>query len=118
MNAPIVVTGAAGFIGSNLCRALLEREYRVIAIDNLSAGTRENLPEGVDFRHVDICDEDLERHFEGASVVFHMAAKNCLPDCAADPVATSRINVEGTSNVMLAAARARVPHVIYSDTSA
>lgn len=118
MSQTIVVTGAAGFIGSNLCRALLEKGYRVVAIDDLSAGTRENLPAGVDFRHVDICNPGLEKHFAGASAVFHMAAKNCLPDCAADPVATSRINVMGTSNVMVASVAAKVPHVVYSDTSA
>lgn len=118
MSQTIAVTGAAGFIGSNLCRALLEKGYRVVAIDDLSAGTRENLPAGVEFHKVDICEPGLEKYLEGVSTIFHMAAKNCLPDCAADPVSTSRINVMGTSNVMMAAVAAKVPHVVYSDTSA
>jgi len=114
----IAVTGAAGFIGSNLCAALLSEGYVVIGIDDLSAGTRENLPAGVDFRHVNILDPDLAVHIEGCSTLFHLAAKNCLPDCAANPVATTRINVTGTANVLEAARLTGVSHFIYADTSA
>jgi len=114
----IAVTGAAGFIGSNLCASLLGEGYTVIGIDDLSAGTRENLPAGIDFRQLDILDENLAEHLEGCSTVFHLAAKNCLPDCAANPVATARINVTGTANVLEAARLAGVSHFIYADTSA
>lgn len=114
----IVVTGAAGFIGSNLCSMLLDEGYAVTAIDNLSAGTFENLPVGVDFHKADICDADLQSLFSGASTVFHLAAKNCLADCAANPVETTKINVVGTTRVLEAAVQAKVPHLIYADTSA
>ena len=114
----IVVTGAAGFIGSNLCRFLLQEGYEVTSIDNLSAGTLENLPPGTDFRKVDILDSDLARHFEGASTVIHLAAKNCLADCAANPIETAQINVVGTANVLDACLKQKISHIIYADTSA
>jgi UDP-glucose 4-epimerase len=118
MPEKVVVTGAAGFIGSNLCRMLLSEGYSVIAIDNLSAGTRENLPQGVDFRKEDICDPKIGDHLAGASAVFHLAAKNCLADCAASPVETARINVMGTANIVDATIKKGISHFIYADTSA
>lgn len=114
----VLVTGAAGFIGSNLTRGLLEAGYQVVAIDNLSAGTRENVPQGADFRVADICEPDLERHLAGVETVFHLAAKNCLADCAANPVETARNNVMGTAALLEACVKARVPHFVYADTSA
>lgn len=118
MREKIVVTGAAGFIGSNLCKMLLHEGYLVVAVDNLLAGTLENLPEGVEFKKMDVCDPEFSRHVEGASAVFHLAARNCLDDCAKNPVDTARINVMGTANVLQACVDYKVPHVIYSDTSA
>lgn len=118
MNEKVVVTGAAGFIGSNLCKMLLREGYSVIAVDNLLAGTVENLPDGVQFKQVDVCDSDFSRHVEGAKAVFHLAARNCLDDCAKNPVDTARINVMGTANVLQACVEYKIPHVIYSDTSA
>jgi len=114
----IAVTGAAGFIGANLCGALLAAGYQVLGIDDLSAGTRDNVPSGVNFREVDILDEHLSQHFFGCEAVFHLAAKNCLPDCAANPVATARVNVTGTANVLEAARKAGVRHIVYADSSA
>lgn len=114
----VVVTGAAGFIGSNLTKSLVAEGYSVIALDNLSAGTLENVPTGCDFRKVDIRDSDFSRHLEGVHAIFHMAAKNCLADCAANPVETALINVAGTANVLQAAVDQKVQHFIYSDTSA
>lgn len=114
----IVVTGVAGFIGSNLAKALLVEGYSVVGIDNLSAGTLENIPEGTDFRKIDICDPNVSEHFTGADTVFHLAAKNCLADCAAHPVETARINVMGTANVLEACRRHEVKHLVYADTSA
>ena len=113
MGRKIAVTGAAGFIGSNLCRGLLEAGFQVVGIDDLSAGTRENIPEGVEFVKADICDRGLEKYLSGCDSLFHMAAKNCLPDCAANPVDTARINVMGTANVLESCLKAGIQHVIY-----
>ncbi|MFM8316532.1 MAG: NAD-dependent epimerase/dehydratase family protein, partial [Deltaproteobacteria bacterium] len=101
-----------------LCKMLLEEGCSVVAVDNLMAGTLENLPQGVDFKKVDVCDSDFARYVEGANAVFHLAARNCLDDCAKNPVDTARINVMGTANVLQACVDYKVPHVIYSDTSA
>jgi len=118
MERRIVVTGAAGFVGSNLARHLLNRGYTVRGIDNLSAGTLENLDPRVEFYEADIRSAEILPIFEGANAVFHLAAKNCLPECARLPLETANINVVGTVNVLEAARRANVPKFIFADTSA
>jgi nucleoside-diphosphate-sugar epimerase len=118
MNNKVVVTGVAGFVGSNLAGALLDRGYEVVGIDDLSQGTLENIPSGVRFHQIDICEEAIQPLFAGADTVFHLAAKNCLPDCAAHPLQTSLVNVSGTVQVLEAARRASVRKFIYADSSA
>ena len=114
----VLVTGAAGFIGSNLCRGLLEAGYDVVGVDDLSAGTLDNVPVQLDFRKVDICEPEFTAQVKGIDTVFHLAAKNCLADCAANPAETSRINVLGTTKVVEACLQNGVKHLVYSDTSA
>ena len=114
----LAVTGAAGFIGSNLADRLLALGHDVVGIDNLAYGPREQVPEGVDFRRVDIREPGLDLHMTGCDAVFHLAAKNCIPDCQADPVETADINVTGTVNVFEAARRAGVRRVVYAESSA
>ncbi len=125
----ILITGVAGFIGSNLADHLL-REYRhhrrgtqnsplkIIGIDNLSYGAREQIPKDVEFYKMDIRSKDIYPLFVGVDYVFHLAAKNCLSDCQDDPVQTADINVTGTVNVFEAAKMAKVKKVIYAETSA
>jgi nucleoside-diphosphate-sugar epimerase len=113
-----VVTGVAGFIGSNLADRLLADGWRVVGIDNLSYGVLEQVPSGTEFHKADIRHEGLERLCDGADVVFHLAAKNCIADCQADPVETADINVTGTVRVFEAARRAGVPKVVYAESSA
>ncbi len=114
----ILVTGAAGFIGGNLCSRLLEEGYNVVGLDNLSAGTLENVPSRVDFHTVDIRRKNISRFFRDTDAVFHLAAKNCLPDCLSDPHETSDINVSGTVQILEAARRHKVKKFIYADSSA
>lgn len=118
MKGKVVVTGVAGFIGSNLADRLLREGYQVVGLDNLSYGVAEQIPEGVEFHRKDIRDNDLSQCFEGAQAVFHLAAKNCIPDCQRDPVDTASINVLGTVQVFQAAVQAGVPKVIYAESSA
>lgn len=115
---PIVVTGVAGFIGSNLADRLLAEGYRVVGVDDLSYGVIEQVPSGVEFHRVDIRSPSLCPLVEGASAIFHLAAKNCIADCQQDPLETSSINVLGTVNVFEAARRAGVRRVIYAESSA
>jgi len=114
----ILVTGCAGFIGSNLCATLLAEGYRVLGIDNLSAGRRQNLPPGVEFFERDIRDLGNEELMKGVDAVFHLAARNCLLDCLRHPVETADVNVTGTVRVLEACRAAGVAKVIYADTSA
>ncbi len=119
MREKVLITGVAGFLGSNLARCLLaEGSYDVAGIDNLSQGRIENVPDGVRFTAADIRDEANDPLFRGMDIVFHLAAKNCISDCQADPVETADINVGGTVRVFEAARRAGARKVVYADSSA
>jgi UDP-glucose 4-epimerase len=117
-NKKILVTGVAGFIGSNLAERLVKAGYEVVGIDNLSYGVAEQVPKEVQLHQLDIRSKDIYPLFEGVDVVFHLAAKNSLPDCQRDPVETMDINVVGTANVFEAAKRAGVKKVVYAQSSA
>jgi len=114
----ILITGVAGFIGSNLADRLLKEGFRVIGIDNLAYGVIEQVPAGVEFHQLDIRSAEIYPFFHGVDAVYHLAAKNCIADCQADPLETSDINVTGTVNVFEAARRAAVGKVIYAESSA
>jgi UDP-glucose 4-epimerase len=114
----ILVTGVAGFIGSNLAKKLLAEGYRVVGLDNLSTGTLENVPAGVEFHQTDIRSRDLHPLFAGIDAVFHLAAKTNLPACLKEPVDASDVNVTGTAMVLEACRQAKLSKIIYADTSA
>jgi len=119
--ARYLVTGAAGFIGSSLVRALLDRGDEVRGIDNFATGHRENLSDvmsRIDFRTVDILDLDATRKAcEGVDYVFHEAALPSVPKSVIDPLASNRANVDGTVNVLVAARDAGVKRVVYAASS-
>src|SRR6267154_754002 len=119
--AKYLVTGAAGFIGSSLVRALLDRGDEVRGIDNLSTGKRENLSDvlkHIDFRQVDILDLDATREAcTGVDYVFHEAAIPSVPKSVLDPIGSNRANVDGTVNVLVAARDAKVKRVVYAASS-
>ena len=114
----ILVTGIAGFIGSNLGDRLLAAGYDVVGIDNLAYGKLEQVPAGVDFKKMDVRSQEIYPAFEGVAAVFHLAAKNDLLACQKDPVETMDINVHGTANVLEAATRAGVKKVVFASSSA
>lgn len=118
MKKRIVVTGVAGFIASNLATHLLDRGYSVVGVDNLSAGTFENVDSRVEFHQTDIRSAELGKLLRGADAVFHLAAKSSLTDCLAKPLEAASVNVAGTLNVLEAARQARLAKFIYADTSA
>lgn len=118
MNKKVLVTGVAGFIGSNLAERLLKENYEVIGIDNLMQGLREQIPNGVEFHALDIRSQEIYPIFNGVDTVFHLAAKNTIADCQKDPVETADINITGTINVFKAAQEAGVRKVVYAESSA
>ena len=117
-----VVTGGAGFIGSALVRGLLrEGASKVVVIDNLLTGHAENLDEvraAIEFHQADIRDYDaIAPMLRGADVVFHEAAIPSVPRSIQDPVPSHEVNVDGTFQVLRAAAEGKVGRVIYAASS-
>ncbi|HEX5937012.1 MAG TPA: SDR family NAD(P)-dependent oxidoreductase [Actinomycetota bacterium] len=103
----MLVTGAAGFIGSHLCRRLNAEGHEVVALDDLSEGSLENLRDaaGVRFVQADIRDaEAVADAARGCTTIFHHGAKRAVPRSMALPQETTEANVLGTLNVLLAAA--------------
>ena len=114
----ILITGVAGFIGSNLADYLLKNNFEVIGIDNLSYGTFEQVPKEVVFHKADIRDKNIYDLFHDIQYVFHLAAKNSIIDCENNPSETSDINVNGTINIFDAAVKHKINKVIYAESSA
>lgn len=114
----IVITGVAGFIGSNLADCLIREGYNVIGIDNLVYGVKEQIPDEVIFHQVDVTSSEIESIIQADDVIFHLAAKNCISDCQADPVQTCFNNVYGTVRVFDAAVKKSARKVIYAESSA
>jgi len=116
-----LVTGGAGFIGSNIIEALVARGERVTVLDNLATGRRENLAlflSKIKFIEGDICDPAIVAEaMKGIDYVFHEAALPSVPRSVADPLASNRVQVEGTLTVLLAAKKAGVRRVIYASSS-
>ena len=114
-----LVTGGAGFIGSNIVDALLERNFEVTVIDDLSAGKEENLDPKADFLNADIRDiAGIEPAFEGVDLVFHTAAMPRVQYSIENPVETHGVNVTGTLNVLGLSAKHKVGKLIFSSSSA
>ncbi|MDA0748191.1 MAG: SDR family oxidoreductase [bacterium] len=116
-----LVTGGAGFIGSNLVKALLERGDSVRVLDNFSTGKRENL--GPFGNRIELVEGDLRSYHvvrqavRDIEVIFHQGALPSVPRSINDPITTNQVNVEGTLNILDAAKDAGVRRVIYASSS-
>ena len=120
----ILITGAAGQIGSGLSKLLIENGHDLTLVDNLRDGYLENLKDDANeviapFYEVDITSgEFFLQCGDQYDVIIHLAAITSLPDCESNPLETLRINVSGTANVLEFAREFNVPHVIFASTSA
>ena len=118
-----LVTGAAGFIGSNLAEALIDRGYRVRGVDDFATGRRSNLEplsprEDFSFREADIRDADaMADAVADVDYLFHQAAVASVPRSVEDPVATTDANCTGTATVLDAARRADVDTAVVASSS-
>jgi UDP-glucose 4-epimerase len=116
-----LVTGGAGFIGSNLVRALLAVGHDVRVLDNFATGNRANLAGVAD--DIQIAEGELRSYervhnaVRGVEVVFHLGALPSVPRSVHDPLTTSAVNVEGTLNVLLAARDEGVRRVVFASSS-
>ena len=119
----ILVTGGAGFIGSNLCDALLERNYEVHCMDNLLTGNYSNISHLIgnpkftffetDIRSIDSCQEAMN----GCDVVAHLAALGSVPRSINDPLTTNSINIDGFLNVIHTAKELGITRFIFAASS-
>lgn len=118
--ATYLITGAAGFIGSSLARALLQRGEQVRGLDNFSTGKRENIADlpQMDFYEASLLDMPaVSMACRDVDYVFHEAAIPSVPKSVADPASSNRANVEGTLNLLIAARDAKVKRVVYAGSS-
>ncbi len=122
-NQSVLVTGGAGFIGSNIIEKLLKQNNRVVCLDNFATGKRENIAaymnnpafrliEG-DIRDLDTC----RKAVEGANIVLHQAALGSVPRSVKDPLTSNEVNVSGFLNVLVASRDAGVKRIVYAASS-
>src|SRR5262245_16265260 len=115
-----LVTGGAGFIGSHLSEALVQRGHRVRVLDNLSTGKRRNLEHvaGIDFVEGDLADlETCRKAVDGIEYVLHQGAVPSVPRSVEDPLTSNRANIVGSLNILVAARDAGVKRLVYAGSS-
>jgi UDP-N-acetylglucosamine 4-epimerase len=122
-NCKILVTGGAGFIGSNLCENLLQHQNEVVCLDNFSTGRMENISHLMqdknfklikgDIRDLNACIESMR----GVDIVLQQAALGSVPRSINDPLTTNEVNVSGFLNVLIAARDSKVKRLVYAASS-
>ncbi len=118
MTQRFVVTGGAGFIGTNLAFELVSQAYEVLVVDDLSAGNAKCLPEQVTFKQLDIRDTDaLSAILKEGDIIVHLAALPRVQFSIEHPIETHDVNVTGTLSVLEAARKSGVQKIIYAASS-
>lgn len=119
----VLVTGGAGFIGSNLCDNLISNDNLVTCLDNFATGKRKNIEhllENANFKLIegDICDLDIcKSACEGMDLLFHQAAIGSVPRSIANPIYTNDVNISGFLNMLVAARDAGIKRIVYACSS-
>jgi UDP-glucose 4-epimerase len=116
----VLVTGGAGFIGSNIVDGLIKKGHKAIVVDNLSTGKKENLNEKAEFYQLDIRDQELEKVFDENNIthVIHHAAQIDVQHSIKDPLFDAQNNILGTINVLEIAKEYEVEKIIYASSAA
>lgn len=116
-----LVTGGAGFIGSNIVDELIRRGHEVVVLDDLSTGKEANLAavrQKIDFRTGSITSLDtLKSACQGTDYVIHLAARTSVPKSVKDPLESNHVNIDGTLNVLVAARDAKVKRFVFAASS-
>ena len=119
----ILVTGGAGFIGSNLCESLLQNDNEVVCLDNFSTGKTENIQDFLPSTHFklvvgDIRNlDDCKKAVQGIDYTLHEAALGSVPRSIKDPITTNQVNINGFLNMLVAARDAKVKRFVYAASS-
>lgn len=114
----ILITGGAGFIGSNLADKLIELGHNVTIVDNLATGSKENINKKAKFYRLDIKDKKIEKVFkkEKPEIVFHYAAQISVRDSVKDPILDAKTNILGGLNILEACKKYNVKKIIFSSS--
>ncbi len=119
----ILITGGAGFIGSNLCEYFLSKDYKVICLDNFATGHRHNLKDFIEDENFRLIEGDIrnlsdcENAVQGVDYVLHQAALGSVPRSIKDPTTTNEVNVSGFLNMLVASRDAKVKRFVYAASS-
>lgn len=122
-NKKVLVTGGAGFIGSNLCEALLNNNNKVMCLDNFSTGYRHNIAPFIEDKNFSLIEgdirnlEDCRKGVAGVDYVLHQAALGSVPRSLEDPATTNEVNISGFLNMLIAARDAGVKRFVYAASS-
>ena len=119
----ILITGGAGFIGSNLCDYFIERNNHITCLDNFATGKRENIVHLKDNKNFKLFEGDIrdldtcKKASEGIDYILHQAALGSVPRSINDPITTNSVNIDGFLNMLLAARDAKVKRFVYAASS-
>ena len=119
----ILITGGAGFIGSNLCEALLKKDNKVVCLDNFATGKRENIKEFLNDPNFTLIEGDIRKlddclkATKGVDYVLHQAALGSVPRSIKDPITSNEVNVSGFLNMLVAARDNGVKRFVYAASS-
>lgn len=119
----ILITGGAGFIGSNLTEHFLDKGYQVVVLDNFTTGHRHNIAQHLDNSNFELIEGDIrnttdcEKAVQGVDYVLHQAALGSVPRSIKDPQTSNEVNVSGFLNMLVASRDARVKRFIYAASS-
>lgn len=123
INSTLLITGGAGFIGSNLCEYFLAKGYKVVCLDNFATGHRHNLKDCLDNKNFRLIEGDIrnladcQNAVQGVDYVLHEAALGSVPRSLIDPITTNDVNVSGFLNMLVASRDAKVKRFVYAASS-